>query len=179
MIETPRLLLVPATPDHLRAELRGPAELAARLGYRVPPSWPPELYDTPAIEYTLAHLEAHPDSPQWGFYYFVRKPEGGEEAFVLGAGGYKGAPENATVEVGYSILGEHQRRGYASEAVEGFLAHAFSHPEVRRVIAQTLPELVPSIGVLLKCGFRFVGEGSEEGAICYEISREEWQAGEP
>jgi ribosomal-protein-alanine N-acetyltransferase len=181
MIETSRLLLLPATPDFLRADLEGPAELAARLGFRVPPGWPPELYDAPAIEYTLAHLEAHPGTPQWGFYYFVRKPEGpagSEEAFVLGAGGYKGAPAEGTVEVGYSILADHQRRGYATEAVRGFLAHAFSHGEVERVIAQTLPELAPSIGVLEKCGFHLLGAGSEEGAICYEITRDEWKGGE-
>ena len=174
MIETPRLLLVPGTVDLLLAELAGPAALAARLRFRVPPSWPPELYDVPAIEYFLALLEAHPET-QWGPYYLVRRPERSEEGFVLGTAGYKGVPAAGTVEIGYSVLPEHQRRGYASEAVRGLLAHAFSYGEVERVIAQTLPELVPSIGVLEKCGFRFVGAGSEEGAICYEILRSAWE----
>lgn len=179
MIETPRLSLLPATPDLLRADLAGPADLAAALGCRVPSSWPPELYDPPAIEYMLAHLEAYPEAPQWGGYYVVRKPEGSGEAFVLGAGGYKGPPAEGTVEVGYSILAEHRRRGYATEAVRGFLAHAFAHAEVERVIAHTLPELVSSIGVLEKCGFHLLGAGSEEGAICYELTRGTWKAGGP
>jgi RimJ/RimL family protein N-acetyltransferase len=38
-------------------------------------------------------------------------------------------------------------------------------------IAQTLPELAPSIGVLEKCGFRFAGEGGEPGVIRYERGR--------
>jgi RimJ/RimL family protein N-acetyltransferase len=174
MIETPRLRLLPGTPYLLRADLRGREALAAGLGLRVPETWPPELYDAPAIEYTLAHLEAHSGELRWGFYYFVRKAVGEDAAFVLGAGGYKGPPAESTVEVGYSILAEEQRRGYATEAVRGLVEYAFSQGEVERVIAQTLPELVPSIGVLEKCGFRFLGAGSEEGAICYGLTRDEW-----
>jgi RimJ/RimL family protein N-acetyltransferase len=36
------------------------------------------------------------------------------------------------------------------------------------VILETLPDLTPSIGVLEKCGFRFIGEGSESGVVRYE-----------
>jgi [ribosomal protein S5]-alanine N-acetyltransferase len=73
--------------------------------------------------------------------------------------------------VGYGVVRDHQRRGYASETVRGLVGHAFALPEVHRVIAETLPELTPSIGVLEKCGFRFIGEGSEPGVIRYELSR--------
>ena len=43
-----------------------------------------------------------------------------------------------------------------------------------RVTAETYPELVGSIGVLRRCGFRFIGEGSEVGVIRYEITRVEY-----
>jgi RimJ/RimL family protein N-acetyltransferase len=39
------------------------------------------------------------------------------------------------------------------------------------VIAETLPELTPSIGVLGKCGFHLIGEGSEPGVIRFELTR--------
>jgi len=39
------------------------------------------------------------------------------------------------------------------------------------VIAETLPELTPSIGVLRKCGFELIGEGSEPGVIRFERTR--------
>lgn len=46
---------------------------------------------------------------------------------------------------------------------------AFSRQEVRAVIVHTLPDLTPSIRVLEKCGFLFVGKGPpEEGTIRHE-----------
>jgi ribosomal-protein-alanine N-acetyltransferase len=169
MIETLRLRLIPASPEVLRAELAGPATLAAALGVEIPPGWPPELYDRPAVEYCLGKLEAHPEEAGWWFHYFVRRPVAGQPATAVGAGGYKGPPQDGTVEIGYSILPEHRRRGYACEATQGLAAHALERPGIGRVIAQTLPHLEASIGVLQKCGFRFAGEGSEEGAVCYEL----------
>jgi RimJ/RimL family protein N-acetyltransferase len=56
------------------------------------------------------------------------------------------------------------------------IGRAFAFPDVRRVIAETLPELTPSIGVLRKCGFRFIGEGSEPGVIRFAITREQHAA---
>lgn len=174
-IQTARLELVPATPDMLRAELRSPRALEALLRVKVPEPWPPELYDSDAIEYTLARLTEDAEPPAWWFHYFVRKPAPTAPAEAVGAGGYKGPPRDGTVEIGYSVVPEHRRRGYAAEATAGLVAHAFAEPGVVRVIAHTLPELAPSIGVLEKCGFRCIGEGSEEGAICYELLRAEWR----
>ncbi len=174
MIDTPRLRLVPATPDMLRADLEGPAALAALLGVEAPTQWPPELYDADAIRWTLDAVERDPDG--WYLQYFLRKGPGGEPDALVGVGGYKGGPKEGAVEVGYAVLEPHRRRGYASEAVEGMVARAFADPRVERVIAHTVPELAPSIGVLERCGFRFLGtaeEGEdEEGAIAYERRRD-------
>lgn len=93
---------------------------------------------------------------------------------MIGCGGYKGPPSaDGTVEIGYSIVPQHRREGYATEAAEGLIRHAFRNPSVRRVIGETLPGLVASIGVLVKCGFRYAGNGSEPGVIRYELFREE------
>ena len=100
-------------------------------------------------------------------------------ARLVGTAGYKGPPDpEGTVEVGYGVVRDQQRRGYASETVRGLLANAFARPAVRRVIAETYPELVASIGVLRKCGFRHIGGGSEPGVIRYELTRREY-AGSP
>ena len=61
-----------------------------------------------------------------------------------------------------------------SEAVRGLLARAFGLPAVERVIAETLPGLTPSLGVLRECGFRPAGEGSEPGVIRFELTRAEY-----
>lgn len=97
---------------------------------------------------------------------------------MIGTAGYKGPPDpEGTVEVGYGIVRDRQRRGYASETVRGLLANAFVRAAVRRVIAETYPELAGSIGVLRKCGFRHVGEGSEPGVIRYELTRDDYAGG--
>jgi RimJ/RimL family protein N-acetyltransferase/mannose-6-phosphate isomerase-like protein (cupin superfamily) len=173
VIRTPRLELVCATLDMLRAELASPDALEATIEARVPAGWPPELYDTSAIQYSIAYLEQHPDDAPWGFYYFVHADSAGERT-VVGVGGFKGAPAQGAVEIGYSIVDSFRRRGFATEAVRGFLSRAFADPRVRRVLAETLPALAPSIGVLEKVGMTFVGDGSEPGVIRYAISREDY-----
>jgi len=80
------------------------------------------------------------------------------------------------VEIGCGILSEHRRRGFATEAAQALVERAFSVPVVTSVIAETLPDLLPSIGVMEKCGMTYVGEGSESGVVRYEITREAWQS---
>ncbi|HJR63532.1 MAG TPA: GNAT family protein [Gemmatimonadaceae bacterium] len=173
-IRTARLVLVPSTAELIRAELSGADELGRLLGARRAGDWPPDLYDESAITWWLGLLEGDAESAGWCSYYFVLRA--GEVVPVLiGAGGYKGKPRDGVVEIGYSIVASHQRRGLASEAVAGLVKNAFDFPEVARVIAQTLPELRPSIGVLEKNRFRFVGDGSEPGVILYELTRAEYR----
>ena len=91
---------------------------------------------------------------------------------LVGTCGFKGPPTaDGTVEIGYGILPEFRRHGYATEATQGLITHAFAHPEVARVIAETFPDLFPSIGVLRKIGFSYAGEGSEPGVVRYELRR--------
>ena len=156
-IVTERLELIPATAGMLRDD---------DAGVPYAGGWPPELFDAGAVKWTLQRLDAGGD-PAWYTYYFVRR----HDPLVIGVGGYTGPPVNGEVEIGYGVMPEHQRRGYATEATRGLVSRAFEHDEVERVIAHTLPGLVPSIGVLEKCGFRFTGGGAEPGTIRYEIAR--------
>jgi RimJ/RimL family protein N-acetyltransferase len=133
----------------------------------VPESWPPEYFDAPALHYTLARLEEGPAQAGWWLHYLVRR----EDAVLVGVAGYTGPQVEGVVEIGYSIVPEHRRRGYATEAAAALVAHAFSFEAVDAVIAETLPELVPSIGVLEKLGFALVGEGAEAGVIRYRRER--------
>jgi RimJ/RimL family protein N-acetyltransferase len=172
ILRTERLELIPATPEVLRAELRGPAALAGQVGAFVPAGWPPDLYDEAATRWTLDWLATHPEQAGWSFYYFALTDGAAGKRVLVGVGGYKGGPgEDGTVEIGYSVLAQFRRRGIASEAVRAFIARAFADTRVRRVIAETLPHLEPSIGVLTKCGFAFSGDGSEPGVIRYTLNR--------
>ena len=166
-LSSQRLELIAATPELLRAELDRPPRLAALLEVAEPEVWPPPLNSAETVQYTLRFLEGGPDRAGWMSWYFVRK----EGRVLVGQGGFSGRPEGGMVEVGYSLLQAHQGRGYATEAVRTLIDHAFSFDGVHTVTAQTLPELTPSIRVLERLGFRFVGPGSEEGAIRYALTR--------
>ena len=174
MIRTERLELIPATPDLLAAALDGPAALSEGLGARVPSSWPPEFLDPPALEFTRRRLAEAPHDGAWWMYFIVLPAA--DDRVLIGSAGYKGPPAEGTVEIGYGIVTDHQRQGYASEAVRGLVARAFRVPVVHRVIAETLPQLTPSIGVLQKCGFELTGEGSAPGVIRFELTRAAYRA---
>jgi len=172
-ILTARLELVPATISLLEAALAGDAGLGRALNAALPPTWPPEHYDAETVRYSLNHLMTHPEAETWGTYLFVERDPSGRR--LIGFGGFKGAPAvDGSVEIGYSVVQECQRRGLATEAVMGFLAHAFADRRVTRVIAETFPDLIPSQGVLTKTGFTFIGPGSEPDVIRFVLTRDEW-----
>jgi len=173
---THRLDLIFGTIQLLNAELDGPVTLQRDLEVEVPQNWPPDLYDRKALEWSANYLKENPDSLGWGQWYLIlRNGEEGRKA-LAGIGGFKGKPSpDGTVEIGYSVLSQFQRKGLAGEAAGGLVKWAFSHPEVKRVIAETYPELIPSIRVMEKNGFRFIGDGSEPRVIRYEITRESFE----
>lgn len=119
----------------------------------------------------MAYLAAHPDAVGWMLWYFVLNRNGSRIA--VGNGGFKGKPVDGAVEVGYSIVTKFQRQGYASEGVGALIDWAFDHPDVQRVIAETLPELDGSQALLRKLGFRSVEGASEPGVLRFEKLRAE------
>lgn len=172
MIACERLLLIPATPELVRADLQGRSELASALGVDVPSGWPPELHDEAALGWTLTRLETVPAEAEWWLHYFALRDEAGAPEVLVGAGGYKGPPDaEGSVEIGYTILHAFRRRGLASEAARGLVAHAFERPDVRRVVAETLPSLAGSIAVLERCGFRRVPSANPEEVLRYALER--------
>ena len=169
-IVSKRLWLIPASPDSMRAELKSPRTLARYLDVRMPKAWPPPLNDEASQRWMLDYLEKHPHS-RYGMYYIVLK-----DGQLVGNCGFKGEPVKGAVELGYAIAPEFQRRGYASEAVLAMLKYAFAHRSVNRVLAETLPDLVASIGVLRKADFVRVRGGSEPGVLRFSHTRARWES---
>ena len=67
-LETPRLRLVPATPDLIDAELDGQERLAAALGTELPVDWPPEHHDAETLRFWREQL-SQPGAEGWWLYY--------------------------------------------------------------------------------------------------------------
>jgi RimJ/RimL family protein N-acetyltransferase len=177
-IKTERLELVAATAELARADFEDRARFARLLGASVPPAWPPPLNDEASMAWAARMHEENPGPHGWGVWYFLLRDDLTGANVAIGNGGFKGPPAaEGAVEIGYSFLEEHHGKGYATEAISALLAWAFRNPDVRLVAAETLPSLAPSIRLLERLGFEFVGPGSdpEPGAIRYELPRERYE----
>ena len=162
-LATARLILIGADEALLRAELNGKDALAGAIDAVVPPAWPPEHHDRGVIEWVLRSLGALAPQDPWRFFYMVLQ----NPRTVIGTCGFKGSPdERGCAEVGYSVLDEFQRRGFASEAVMALMTIAFE-TGASEVAAETFPSLLPSLRVMEKCGMTEVGEGTESGTVRY------------
>lgn len=170
-LSTLRLKLIPATASLAQAELGHRDTFSELLGAKIPENWPTKLI-TDALPYFLQQLKQNPQLAGWLSWYWILREDAGEDAVLIGSGGFKGRPQpDGTVEVGYSVLPQYQGCGYATEAIAGLLSWVFTHGEVSRVIAETKPENQPSIRVLEKLGFDYIGQGSEPGVIRFELAR--------
>ena len=174
-LQTARLLLVASTAEIARAEATDPEELGRLLGAEIHPSWPPGENDQAGRDFLWRRLREHPEAVGFlGWSWLVRPERPGERPILIGGGGFKGPPgADGTIEIGYSIVEEYYGRGLATEAIGATLAWAFGDPRVRRVIAETLPELRASQRVLEKNGFERSSEAaSDPGALRFALTRE-------
>ena len=167
---TQRLTMIAATLKHVRIELESPEHLSILLDARVSSAWPTGEYDRDAMEFFRARLEEGGKEVEgWYGWYAVRTADAQGSRALVGAGGYFGPPgSEGVVEIGYSVLPEWRRMGYASEIVQALLERAFSHAQVTKVIAHTTESNPASIGVLLRCGFVAAGAGQEADTLRFE-----------
>ena len=158
--------LTPADLDLMDAALAGDDSLAAALNHDVVPGW---VSFTDALGPTRDALARDPGRAAWGARLFVA----GDPPELVGWGGFKGAPQDGVVELGYEIAEARQNRGLATDAVRAMLAEAFADDEVSTVIAHTLAEPNASNRVLEKAGFERTGEDEEDGVKIWrwEIAR--------
>lgn len=68
-------------------------------------------------------------------------------------------------EIGYHISAEHTRRGYATEAVSGFLPVIMAQLGITRMTGVCLSENLASVKVMERCGFvkEYKGMGHYQG----------------
>jgi RimJ/RimL family protein N-acetyltransferase len=152
VIETARMKLIPATAAIARAEVNDRGEFARLLGATVPENWPPETL-ADALPLLLRLLEAAPDCAGWFGWYALGRDDAAAAPVLVGSVGFKGPPQDGSVEIGYSVLPQFQCRGYATEMVGGLVHWALEQPGVIRVVAETEWANPASVRVLIKAGF--------------------------
>jgi RimJ/RimL family protein N-acetyltransferase len=166
-IRTRRLRLVALDARLAHLQLDDLMAFFVGLGVRACPAWPPPLYDRDAQSHTACRLAAAPKEAGWHSWVFIGvdpplDPALPEEV-LIGAGGFHGPPDAAGVaEIGYAILPEHQRLGFAAEAAGGLIRWALTQPGVRAVRGRTLADGYASQRVLQKLGFSAIPAESAE-----------------
>jgi [ribosomal protein S5]-alanine N-acetyltransferase len=148
-LPTKSLKLIPQTLEEVRAmiEAMDPSEKA-----QLSADW-------------LARLDASTSADPWTHGFSLMHRDSG---ILVGKGGFKGPPDaDGMVEIAYAVEPDHQGKGYATEAAQALAAYAFSSGQVRFVRAHTLAEPNASTRVLIKCGFRHIGEviDPEDGMV--------------
>jgi [ribosomal protein S5]-alanine N-acetyltransferase len=108
----------------------------------------------------MAAIAAMPHVPPWCGYI------GRRDRHLVGFGGFKGAPVDGVVEIGYLTFPAHEGTGVATD-ITALMLEIAREVGVTLVLAHTLPEENASTTVLRKCGFAKIGvtDDPDDGVV--------------
>lgn len=148
-LETERLILIPFTTQICKEILNDDFSILSKMGLKKGKSWPDNdvLETLPKIIHNLSLVE----SPS-GFESWMIIKKGTLE--IIGDLGFKGFNfENENIDLGYGIIKEERKNGYAEEAAKAIINWAFSNEIVKEITARCLPDNLGSIKLLHKLDF--------------------------
>jgi len=129
------------------------AEAAEALGAALPEEWPGQIEWL--LRLRLRQIRADPAVQPWLLRAMVRRTP---SRLMVGYVGFHGAPSaRGSVEVGYTVLAEHRRQGYAFEAAVALLGWAGDAHGIRHIVASVSPKNGPSLALVRKLGFTQTG----------------------
>lgn len=151
----PRVRLVAMSEPVLAALAEGDTETASALmGVELGEHFATEEMRW-LCRYRLGQIQAVPDRAGWLTSVVVDADHG----WAVGHAGFHGPPdERRMVEIGYSVVPEMRRRGYARACVVELLRRADAEPEVAVVRASIRPDNSASLATIAGFGFEHVGE---------------------
>ena len=121
----------------------------------------------------LERVKADPEHAVWHTEWVICRREDGA---VVGGSGFRGAPQNKTVEISFFIDTPHRGNGYASEALKAMCEWAFMQPDAYFVRAAAEEGNTAALRVLSKYGFLPLGEGKEGWRYELERPKSSWMA---
>jgi RimJ/RimL family protein N-acetyltransferase len=170
-IHAERVDLVSMSPAFLQASLdRRLADAERLLGAALPADWPGDR--ARVVRWRLDEIAVNPAAQPWLLRGIVlREPE----RRMIGNVGFHEPPgPDGKVEIGYTVLAEYRRRGFALEAVQALFAWATREHGIRRFVASIGPWNDPSLGLARKLGFVQTGSqmDDEDGEeLVFELDR--------
>jgi ribosomal-protein-alanine N-acetyltransferase len=130
-------------------------EASRHLGVQLAPEWP----QADLLGVLRRQAAASEESERYGVWVMIERDSGS----VVGDIGFHGPPDDAgTIEIGYSVIPDRRRHGYATEAAHALVKWALSQLGVHLLVAGCDPDNVPSIRTLERIGFRRSGEANGE-----------------
>jgi ribosomal-protein-alanine N-acetyltransferase len=167
-IVTSRLSLICITPEMLLSEQAGEGRLGEMIRCVIPESWPPQEWETHVYDFMLNQFARSPEQIGWHRYMSLASADGTRT--LVGSLGAFSKPESpAECEIGYGVLPQFQRRGFATEGARALIEYLRGDERIVSVIAHTFPSIPESVRVMERCGMRFDGDGEEAGTIRYRL----------
>jgi [ribosomal protein S5]-alanine N-acetyltransferase len=167
-IHTPRLSLLALTQEQLKYYLTAPHDLEIELGFTLAPIDPAGPVQR-AINIKISKMAQAAANDHLWYTYWLIVPN--QAPYGAGMIGFKGIPNMlGEAEIGYGIEPAYQRKGYMTEAASLLVEWAFQTGRCQAVIAETLPDNLPSQRVLQKIGMRQYGNVDE--MLLWRIDKE-------
>lgn len=165
VLHAARLDLVLMSPALMRALLASDWDQAGQmLGARIPGEWRGE--DWQWLGQRPDQAEADPSAVPWLPRVMLLRPageSGRQQPAVVGEAGFHGPPgDDGRVEIGYMVVAEQRRRGYAQEAAQALIAWAIAEHHITGFRACIQPQNAPSLNLIRKLGFVQVGTHHHE-----------------
>lgn len=166
---TDRLMLIPYTIQICRNVLNDDYSDLEILNLKKGKSWPDnDVIETlPKIINNLSKVEAPTGYESW---MIIKK----ETLEIIGDLGFKGFNyKEGNIDIGYGIIKEERKKGYAEEAVKEIIKWAFSNEIVKEITANCLIENISSINLLTK--FNFIELRTENGMKYWNLENKNFK----
>ena len=121
----------------------------AALGATVPGALPPAFVAARALDQLAVGTPA-----EWCATFYIQNAQG----VIVGGCGFKGAPTEGEVEIGYAVAPAFREAGAGAAAVRRLLEIAARAPQVSHVVANVAPDNVASTRLVQRLGFVAKGE---------------------
>jgi ribosomal-protein-alanine N-acetyltransferase len=146
-----RLDLTPLPAAAAAALPDDPAAATNLIGSAIPEDWPrADLLDVLPMQ-----AAAEPAEEPFGVWLMIER----DTNTVVGDIGFMGPPDGGVLEIGFSVVPDRRRRGYASEAATALVDWAFRDRTIREIVARSDAENEASRRVLVAAGFTPVSHG--------------------
>lgn len=161
-IHTDRLILIPITLEISSTLMNSSTIEIDKLGLKCHEHWPTK--DTKDILPIINEaLEKSKEATGFEAWMIIKK----QSNTIIGDMGFFGPPdEKGEVEVGYGLVEEEWKKGFATEALKGIMSWLSPQKMVKIIKASCLINNTASAGVLKKCGFKEINRDAE--AIYWE-----------